>query len=236
MGSFNLDYFIHAANILLLAAYSVRDILWLRLFAVASSLVAIPYFLMQPTPLWAAVGWSVLFSGINIFQAWRLLVERRPVKLTPEEEEVRGLVFRDLPPRKVLQVLSIGSWVTAAPGERLIEHGKPVESVSLIVRGKVQVTTGGQVLGDLGAGEIVGSALLLSGVPAEVDGVTVEPTRTVRWEAVTLERYLGANPETRNLFQRHLAKDLAGKVRRLAADVSKGTALQPPSPSANQTP
>ena len=50
MGSINLDYFIHAANILLLAAYSVRDILWLRLFAVASSLIAIPHFLFQPTP------------------------------------------------------------------------------------------------------------------------------------------------------------------------------------------
>jgi len=54
MGSINLDYFIHAANILLLGAYSVRDILWLRLLAVASSLAAIPYFLLQPTPLWAA--------------------------------------------------------------------------------------------------------------------------------------------------------------------------------------
>jgi hypothetical protein len=53
MGSFNIDYCIHAANILLLAAYSVRDILWLRLFAVASSLIAIPYFIFQPIPLWA---------------------------------------------------------------------------------------------------------------------------------------------------------------------------------------
>ena len=51
MGSVNLDYFIHAANILLLGAYSVRDILWLRVLAVASSLAAIPYFLLQPTPL-----------------------------------------------------------------------------------------------------------------------------------------------------------------------------------------
>ena len=67
MGSFNLDYCIHAANILLLAAYSVRDILWLRLFAVASSMIAIPYFLFQPTPLWAAFGWSVLFTGINLY-------------------------------------------------------------------------------------------------------------------------------------------------------------------------
>jgi CRP-like cAMP-binding protein len=215
MGSINLDYFIHAANILLLAAYSVRDILWLRLLAVASSLAALPYFLLQPTPLWAAFGWSVLFTAINLFQTWRLLLERRPVKLTLEEEEVRRLAFPDLPPRKVLQVLSIGSWASAAPGERLIEHGKPVNSMSLIVSGKVQVSKEGRVLGDLGAGEIVGSALLLSGAVAEVDAVTTEPTRTVRWDAGTLERYLNANPETRNLFQRHLARDLAGKLQRL---------------------
>jgi hypothetical protein len=34
MTAFSPDYFIHAANVLLLVAYSVRDILWLRLFAV----------------------------------------------------------------------------------------------------------------------------------------------------------------------------------------------------------
>jgi hypothetical protein len=30
MSSFNSNYFIHAANVLLLAAYSVLDILWVR--------------------------------------------------------------------------------------------------------------------------------------------------------------------------------------------------------------
>jgi CRP-like cAMP-binding protein len=220
MGSVNLDYFIHAANILLLGAYSVRDILWLRLLAVASSLAAIPYFLLQPIPLWAAFGWSVLFTGINILQAWRLLVERRPVKLTAEEDEVRRMVFGDLPPRKVLQVLSIGSWVTAPPGERLIEGGKPVESISLLVHGTAQVAKDGQVLGQLGAGDLVGSALLMSGVVADIDALTVTPARLVRWEAATLERFLSANPETRNLFQRHLARDLAGKLVRLGTDLS----------------
>jgi hypothetical protein len=216
------DYFIHAANILLLAAYSVRDILWLRVLAVASSLAAIPYFLLQPTPLWAAFGWSILFTGINIFQAWRLLVERRPVKLSAEEEEVRRLVFRDLPPKKVLQVIGVGTWASAPPGERLIERGKPIESIALIVRGKVDVTHEGRSLGELGPGEIVGSALLLSGVPADVDAVTTDATRIVRWDAATLERYLDANPDTRNRFQQHLARDLAGKLGRLS-DVTRST-------------
>ena len=53
MNSFNPDYFIHGANVLLLLAYSVPDILWLRLFALASSLIAVPYFFLQP----GAVNW-----------------------------------------------------------------------------------------------------------------------------------------------------------------------------------
>jgi CRP-like cAMP-binding protein len=214
----SVNLFIHAANVLLLLAYSVKDILWLRLFAVASSLIAIPYFALQPTPQWAPIGWSVLFAGINLFQSWRLLLERRPVKLTPEEEEVRRLAFPDLSPRKVLEVLSVGSWNTVEPGERLIESGKPANAMSLIVRGKVEVKKEGNLLGELQAGDLVGSALLLSGTVADVDAVAVERVRNIEWRSATLERYLNAHPDTRTALQRHLSRDLAGKVRRLGSD------------------
>jgi hypothetical protein len=210
LNSFNPNYFLHAANVLLLVAYSVRDILWLRVFAVASALIAIPYFVLQPVPLWVPIAWSSVFAAINLFQSWRLFLERRPVKLTPEEEEVRRLAFGDLPPRKVLQVLSVGSWSTVATGERMLERGKCPEAISLIVRGTVRVARNEGVLGDLVAGNLVGSALQLSGAPAEVDAVAIEPVRALRWEVETLERYLTANPEVRIVLQRHLARDLAG--------------------------
>lgn len=218
MSFFTPDYFIHAANVLLLIAYSVRDVLWLRLFAVAASVIAIPFYVLQPTVLWAPLAWSVVFAGINLFQSWLLFVERRPVKLTAEEEEVRRLVFEDLPPRKVLQVLSIGSWVSADPGVRLIEQAKLPDSIQLIVRGKVRLTKDGRMLGNLGPGQVVGSALILSGVPSNVEAVTVEPLRALRWELGTLQKYLSANPETRTVMQRHLARDLAGKIERLVTD------------------
>ena len=226
MNSFNPNYFIHAANLLLLVAYSVRDILWLRLFAVAASLISLPYFVLQPTPQWPPIAWSVVFAGINSFQSWRLYLERRPVKLTPDEEEVRRLAFAQLPSRKVLQLVSLGSWTTAAPGERLIEHGTPAGAITLVVHGKVGVSKEGRVLGELGPGDIVGSALVLSGAPAEVDAVTVEPVRALRWELATLRRYLEADPETRMVFQLNLTRDLAGKLRRLGEDYLR----QPPSP------
>jgi hypothetical protein len=209
------DYFIHAANILLLIAYSVRDVLWLRLFAVSASLIAIPFYVLQPTVLWAPLAWSVVFAAINLFQSWLLFIERRPVKLTAEEEEISRLAFQGLPPRKVLQVLSIGSWISADVGERLIERSKLPDAISLITRGKVRLLKDGRVLGDLKPGDIVGSALILNGIPSNVDAVTVEPLRARRWQIGTLQKYLSANPETRAVLQRHLARDLAGKIGRL---------------------
>jgi CRP-like cAMP-binding protein len=132
--------------------------------------------------------------------------------LTPEEEEIHRLAFPDLPSRKVLQILSIGAWTNVEIGERMLEHGKRVETISVIVRGKVRVTKDDRVIGDLVAGHIVGSALLLGGVTADVDAVVVEPVRCMRWEVEPLDRYLAANPETRIVLQKYLARDLAGKV------------------------
>jgi len=221
MNSFNPNYFIHAGNILLVVSYSVRDILWLRLFAVAAAVITIPFFALQPTTLWAPLGWTVLFAAINSLQSWRLFIERRPVKLTSEEEEIRRLVFPDLPHRKVLQILSIGSWTTLDVGERLIESGKRPDAVSLIVRGKVRVTRDDRVLDELVSGDFVGSALILSGIPAEVDAVIVEPGRAMRWEVGALERYLAANPETRTVMLKHVAHDLAGKMERVTGVSSR---------------
>ena len=77
------------------------------------------------------------------------------------------------------------------------------------------MTKAGHLLGDLSAGDIVGSALILSGIPADVDAVTVERVRAMRWQVATLQRYLAANPEPRTVMQQHLAHDLAIKVGRL---------------------
>jgi CRP-like cAMP-binding protein len=217
---FHVNYFVHAANIVLLIAYSVRDILWLRILALISSFIAIPYFLLQPVPLWAPLGWTVVFAGVNLVQSLRLVLERRPVKLTAEEEQVRRLVFPQLPPRKVLDVLRIGQWTAAESGERLIKQGRSLESISLLIRGRVRVTLRDRFLGYLVAGNIVGSGLLLSGVPSEVDATVEEYVHAVTWDLETLQKYLAANPETRLAMQKHLMVDLASKIEDLSRTAS----------------
>ena len=212
-----INFFLNLANVILVVGYSVRDILWLRLLAAASSLIALPYyFFLQPTPLRTPILWSILFAGINLYQSWRLYLERRPVKLTPEEEQVRHLAFPGLPTRKFLQVLDLGVWTTEETGKRLIENGRVLDTISLLVQGKVRVAHGERVLGELTTGDLVGSALLMTGVPAEVDAVVSEPIKAVRWEVATLQKYLDANPEIRVAMLRYLSRDLAGKVGLLA--------------------
>ena len=55
------DYLVHFSNILLLVSYSVRNILWLRWFAVAAALTNMPYFLYQPSILWPPILWAGVF-------------------------------------------------------------------------------------------------------------------------------------------------------------------------------
>ena len=86
---------------------------------------------------------------------------------------------------------------------------------------KGRVTREGRTLGELGAGEVVGSALLIGGAVSDVDAVTVDPARMLQWDVTTLKRYLHAHPETRIVLQRHLARDFSGKLLRMGADLSK---------------
>ena len=74
------NYLVHFSNVLMLVSYSVRDILWLRWFAVAAALTNIPYFLAQPETLWPPVVWALVFTTINLYQITRIYLERRSPK------------------------------------------------------------------------------------------------------------------------------------------------------------
>lgn len=77
MNAHATSYLVHFSNVLTLVSYSVRDILWLRWFAVAAALTNIPYFLAQPETLWPPVMWALVFTTINLFQITRIYLERR---------------------------------------------------------------------------------------------------------------------------------------------------------------
>jgi hypothetical protein len=89
----------------MLVSYSVRDILWLRWFAVAAALTNMPYFLLQREILWPPVLWAGVFTAINVYQIAPIYLERRPVVLSDDEQRLYELGFRSLRPREFVQGL-----------------------------------------------------------------------------------------------------------------------------------
>jgi Popeye protein conserved region len=172
------DYLVHFSNVLMLVAYSVRNILWLRWFAVAAALTNIPYFLLQPTRLWPPVVWALVFTTINLYQIVRIYLERRPVTLSDDEQTLYDLAFRSLRPREFVSLVLIGEWRTAAAGDKVLMEGQAVSSISVAISGTVRVHREGRDVGVIDPGHLIGTALALTGDPSPVDA-TVHEDRPV---------------------------------------------------------
>ena len=101
----SLELLIHAANVLYLLAFLVRDILWLRALTVLASCFLLPYFYLQPTPLMTPIYWNLAFTSLNTYWIVRLLMERRPIQLNEQERRLCELVFRIMTPREMMKIL-----------------------------------------------------------------------------------------------------------------------------------
>jgi CRP-like cAMP-binding protein len=207
-----LDYLVHFSNILLLVAYSVRDILWLRWFAVAAALTNIPYFLLQGTVLWPPVLWALVFTAINLYQIACLYLERRPVVLSEDEQKLYDLGFHSLRPREFVSLSLVGEWKIAEAGERVVTEGESVSCLCISITGSADVRKRGQHIGALRPGHIIGTALALTGDPSPVEVTFTEPARYMRWSLPSLRRFLDKRPDLRVTLQGLVNRDLARKL------------------------
>ena len=211
-----IDYLVHFSNILLLVSYSVRNILWLRWFAVAAALTNMPYFLYQPHILWPPILWAGVFTAINLYQIWRIYLERRPVTLSADERTLYDMGFHSLTPRDFVALVMVGAWTDAAAGDKMLREGQPVASVSIAIRGSVRVHRQDRDLGLLEPGHVVGDAMALVGKPSPFDATFTEPGLYITWPLAKVRRFTEGRPELQTALQHLVNRDLARKVERLA--------------------
>jgi CRP-like cAMP-binding protein len=213
-----VDYLVHVSNILLLVSYSVRDILWLRWFAVAAALIVIPYYVFRPDILWPPLLWGLVFTALNLFQIARLDLERRPIVLSADEQKLYDMGFHSLRPREFVSLLLAGQWKDAAAGDVVLSDGKPVASICVAISGAVQVRRHGQEIGVLRPGNLIGAAVAVTGEPSPVDATFAETARYMCWPLHSIRSFLEKKPELRLALQQLVNQDLS---RKLAAAVSR---------------
>jgi hypothetical protein len=204
---------IHVANVFFVLSYLVKDILWLRLLSVLGGVVLLVYYLVMPAPLWAAIGWNLLFFSINMWQIRILLLERRPVVFTPDEMRLHQLSFRALTPREFAKLLTLARWDDVAGVAEIVHHGEALDRVMVIASGRARVDVDGAAVKELGPGRFVGEMSFLTGAAPNADVVAIDPVRTASWKQTELRAALRGNAELRAAVQMVIGEDLVAKLR-----------------------
>ena len=175
-------------------------------------MAALGFYYYHSPPLWEAIAWTAVYILIHSYWIWRILLERRPVILSPEEEKLYRLVFRSIDRRKIVALLTFGEWRDAVVGDRLLKQGEPVAEVLVPISGKVGIFVDGKKLLSLGPGQLIGTALAFTHTPAPCDAVVEEPCRYLAWNVAVVTGFLEKDPELRHQMQAIVSGDLAEKL------------------------
>jgi len=217
---FKLDLLINISSLFTVASFSVSGMLTLRLLAVSSQVVAIPYFLLQSPALMTPVGWTLLFVAINIYHIVRILLEKRPVKFTPEEQRLYELAFNTFEPREFLKLLKLGEWKTAGQGEKFLVRGKSITQIAVPVTGGVSARQDAGEVALLGPGELVGAGIALTDQPSAFDAEFAEETDYMSWSAADIQRFLGKNPDLAIKFNNIVNRYLVAQINSLSLNIA----------------
>ena len=203
----------HLANALYLVSYAVRDILWLRVITVLAGLALIASFLRRSQSAVApAVAWNCLFFIINIVRIHLLILERRPIPLSADQQQLQQLVFRTLRPRELVRLLRIGRIVDHPTGARVIQRGEPLADLLLVIAGTARVELGDKPAIEIADGAFIGEMSYLTGKAPGADVIAATPLRIVHWPTADLRAFLDTSPE--------LSRDDAAGHRRRPRDQS----------------
>ncbi|MBL9026820.1 MAG: cyclic nucleotide-binding domain-containing protein [Myxococcales bacterium] len=208
-----MDAFIHAANATFLASFLVRDILKLRVLSVVGGGFLLAFFFVSNPVMWSSIGWNVLFTAINGVQITRLVLERRPVRLSPEEHRLHQLALKALTPQQMRRLLAVVMFVDAEPEEILVRAGADPGRLLVVLSGALEVRVETRVVARLGPGQFVGEMTFLTSAPPKADVSASEPARLASIDAARLRALLDADAELCAAFQGVLGADVASKLR-----------------------
>ena len=203
----------HLASILTMAAYLLKDILWLRFLTILSCFAGIAFnYFVPATPLWTVIYWNILFAIINIVQVAIIIKQRSGVHFTELEKELHETLFKNFAPFEFMKLMRVGKWLEAKQGEILAMEKQSLSAVMLIYNGLVGVETNGKEVARLKDGNFIGEVSFITGGEATATVRALMPTRYIAWPKEAISQLLNRNPSMRFAMQSMLSTDLSKKL------------------------
>ncbi len=200
------------ANILFCLSYLVKDILFLRLISIVACFSTFPYFYFRDDPLYEAIFWQSAFIVINSINLAILYYERKPVKMSEDEERLYHLLFRSLTQREMKRLLNIASWSNIDEGDVLISKDEELETLMFMLEGEADVLVDGELIAHLMPGRFVGELAFLTGKPASAEVRITKPSKVLEWDRADLRQFLDKHQGIEKVFDSILGMDMAEKL------------------------
>ncbi|MFC1844288.1 cyclic nucleotide-binding domain-containing protein [Thermodesulfobacteriota bacterium] len=201
---------LNISYILVTIGLLVRDMLLLRSMITISELLIIGWALTVGNHVIA--GWNAVFLVINLVQIVRLIIERMPVKLPKELEDIYKNVFNELKEREFLYFWNTGKTISITD-KFLCRENQHQDELMLILDGQVSVRKNGIEIAKLKRGSFVAEMSFMTGEPSSADVVNSEKTSCIVWSKEKLKHLQQLNQDLLMKLQVTLGKDLTYKLQ-----------------------
>lgn len=218
MGNSYLFYAAQAAYFLTFLSFAVRNVAWLRFFALLSSGAAIFYgFYASSEPLWIPILWNSLFVVVNAahlaLSKWRT----RDVKLGALEDFLAKTVLMNFPPAEVRSFTALSAEGELPAGKQLIQEGTKISHLFCILKGEVDVMVKNKRVAGLGPGRFVGEMSLLTRSSTRADVVAAKDLRLLVWTHESIEKWVDSDASRLGLLQSALGTQVVEELLRQQA-------------------
>lgn len=200
----------HFAYVLLIVSMMMRDMNWLRFFAILAGAISSTYYFILHD--FVSMFWEALFSLVNLGQLIILKIENRRGQFSDEESFFISNCLEGVERVHVRKLMKLANWIDVEKGATLTVQDECPKQLDFIVSGEARIERGSDLLGTATSGDFIGEMSFLTEKPASASVVTSEPTRYLSFDTDILREHLEKNPQVRHALEASFNRDLVAKL------------------------
>lgn len=154
----------------------------------------------------------ILILIVASVQAASVLSANRAADFNADEQAMASGPLGRLGRAQARRLIDQGIWMEGRPGDVLIREGEGAAQLFYLASGAAEVHSRGNLVGKIGAGQLVGEATVLGDVAAIATVTLTEPSRFWCAQGRTLNAYLAANPDARYALEHSFNVSLRQKL------------------------
>ena len=194
-------------------ALAFREILWIRVLLTLGYLLRfITQYIFEGN--FNSSFWMIVFVIVNLFQIIQIINERRKRFIEPKIFDIYESVFNSLTSYEFLTFWKTGKIKSVPKDTAIISKGDKLNSILLLLNGKVKVQKAKVHITYLPRGSFMGEMSFVSKSEASADVIADDEVSYIEWTNAELHKIEKNNRIFWTKIQNILLNDLITKVKR----------------------